>query len=51
MDIQVKHGYKTRGEGPGICRRMEHRYTKAESDKIIAYSKKHSLTVNQLGTW
>jgi hypothetical protein len=51
MANQVKHGYKTRGEGPGICRRMEHRYTQAESDKIIAYSKKHSLTVNQLGTW
>jgi hypothetical protein len=49
IDQQRQHGFRPRGGGPGVTQRLEHKFTKDESVKIIQFAKRHGLTVNELG--
>ncbi|EJD54699.1 hypothetical protein AURDEDRAFT_156476 [Auricularia subglabra TFB-10046 SS5] len=47
-NLPRKYGYKPRGEGISVGRRMEHKFSGEESMNIIDFARTKGLTVNQL---
>ncbi|KZV87145.1 hypothetical protein EXIGLDRAFT_724036 [Exidia glandulosa HHB12029] len=43
-----QHGYKKRGEGLGVSRRIEHKFSKEESERIVASARASGFTVNHI---